>query len=48
MDMNKKGQLGAIEMKFFLIGLLIGMVIAVTLVVLSSKGILPFTIPWVC
>ncbi len=46
--MNKKGQLGAIEMKFFFIGLLIGVIVTITLMILSSYNILPFTIPWVC
>lgn len=38
---SKKAQLGFIEMKFFVIGLLVGLVLAVLLVYLSSKGILP-------
>ncbi len=43
--MNKKGQLGAIEFKYFLVGLLIGVVLTLILVLLGSKGILPFKIP---
>jgi hypothetical protein len=46
--MNKKGQLGIIEFKYFMVGLLIGIVIALILVTLGSKGILPFKIPFVC
>lgn len=43
--MNKKGQLGPIEFKFFIIGLIIGLVGALVLVYLGTKGILPFKIP---
>ena len=46
--MNKKGQLGALEFKFFMIGLAIGIAIAITLLVLSVQDIIPFGIPWVC
>ena len=37
--MNKKAQLGIIEMKFALIGLVIGIVLTLALVYLGSKGI---------
>jgi len=46
--MNKKGQLGALELKFFFVGLIIGIIIAIALLVLSAQDILPFAIPWVC
>jgi len=45
MMMNKKGQLGIIELKFFLIGLAIGLVIAFVLVALMNGGIIPFKLP---
>lgn len=48
MKFNKKGQLGIIEFKYFMIGLLIGIVLALLLVFLGAKGILPFKIPLVC
>ncbi len=43
--MNKKGQLGPIEFKFFIIGLIIGLIVALVLVYLGTKGIIPFKIP---
>ncbi len=43
--MNKKAQLGAIEFKFFLIGLVVGLIAGIALVYLGTKGILPFKIP---
>ncbi len=46
--MNKKGQLMGIELKFFFVGLLIGIVIAIVVLYLSAIDIIPFSIPWVC
>ena len=46
--MNKKAQLGFIEMKFLLVGLLIGIVLAVVLIFLANKGILPFKLTFLC
>jgi hypothetical protein len=46
--MNKKGQLGIIEFKFLMVGLLIGIILALALVYLGSSNILPFEIPVVC
>jgi len=46
--MEKRGQLGIIEFKYFMIGLLIGVVIAFVLVGLGTSGVLPFKVPWVC
>ncbi len=48
MKFNKRGQLGIIEFKFLMIGLIIGMILAFILVLLGAKGILPFKIPLVC
>ena len=45
---NKKGQLGIIEGKYFLIGMLVGIIIALVLVYLGTQKILPFAIPLVC
>jgi len=45
---NKKGQLGIIEAKYFFIGLIIGVIIALVLVYLGTAKILPFKIPLVC
>ncbi len=45
---NKKGQLMGIEIKFFLVGLLIGIIIAITVLYLSAIDIIPFAIPFVC
>jgi len=46
--MQKRGQLGIIELKYFIVGLLIGIIIAFVLVFLGTKGIIPFKIPAVC
>jgi uncharacterized membrane-anchored protein YhcB (DUF1043 family) len=46
--MNKKGQLGIIEFKYFMVGLIIGVIIGLVLVLLGTKGVLPFKIPLVC
>ncbi|MBI2146560.1 hypothetical protein HYU22_04430 [Candidatus Woesearchaeota archaeon] len=46
--MNTKGQLGVIEFKFFFIGLIIGIILAWVLVLLGTKGAIPFKIPLVC
>jgi len=42
---NKKAQLGIIEFKYFISGLIIGIIVGVVLVYLGTKGILPFKIP---
>lgn len=46
--MNKKAQLGVIEMKFLLIGFGIGLVLALILVYLANSGILPFNMGFLC
>ncbi|MDO8655915.1 MAG: hypothetical protein Q7K45_01640 [Nanoarchaeota archaeon] len=46
--MNKRGQLGIIEFKYFMVGLIIGIVVGLVLVLLGSKGVIPFKIPLVC
>jgi hypothetical protein len=46
--LSKRGQLGLIEFQYFMVGLGIGLVIGLVLVLLGSKGILPFKIPLVC
>jgi len=46
---SKKAQLGIIEAKFFFIGLLIGIVLAMVLVFMANKGILiPFKLSFLC
>jgi len=45
---SKKGQLAIIEFKYLLMGLLIGIIIALALIWLGAAGILPFKIPLVC
>jgi len=45
---NKKAQLGVIEFKFFFIGLVIGIILTVVLILLANKGILPFSIDFLC
>ncbi|MEK6901899.1 MAG: hypothetical protein AABX37_06140 [Nanoarchaeota archaeon] len=46
--MQKRGQLGLIEFKYFMMGMIIGVVAGLVLVLLGTKQILPFTIPLVC
>ncbi len=46
--MNKRGQLGIIEFKYFMSGLFFGIIVALVLVLLGTKGIIPFKIPLVC
>ena len=46
--MKKRGQLGIIEFKFFVMGLLFGIIVGLLLVYLGSTGVLPFEIPVVC
>lgn len=45
---NKKAQLGIIEMKFFIYGLLAGIILTLLLVYLANKGILPFNLSFLC
>jgi uncharacterized membrane-anchored protein YhcB (DUF1043 family) len=42
---NKKAQLGWIEFKYFMVGLIIGIILGIVVVLLGTKGILPFKIP---
>jgi hypothetical protein len=46
--MNKRGQLGIIEFKFFLYGIFLGIILALVLVFLGTAKVLPFQIPLVC
>ena len=39
--MDTKGQLGIIEFKYFVVGLIIGIVLGLLLVFLGAKGIIP-------
>jgi len=41
----KRGQLGLIEFKFFMYGVLAGLVVMAVLVVLMNQGIIPFKLP---
>ena len=45
---SKKAQLGIIEAKFLIIGVLIGIVLAIVLILLANKGILPFKMSFLC
>lgn len=38
--MNKRGQLGAIEFKFFMYGFIVGIILGIALVSLSCNGVL--------
>ncbi len=39
--MEKRGQLGIIEFKYFLFGLILGIIIALVVVFLGAKGVIP-------
>jgi len=43
--MEKRGQLGIIEFKYFIMGIFIGIIIALLLAYLGSSGVLPFSMP---
>ncbi len=45
---SKKGQLGLIEFKFFMMGLGIGILGGLILVYLGTAEVIPFQIPLVC
>lgn len=45
---SKKAQLGIIEMKFLLIGVVLGIVLALAIVFLANKGVLPFRLTFLC
>lgn len=45
---SKKAQLGAIEAKFFIIGLLIAIIAGLVLIYLANKGVLPFKLGFLC
>ena len=42
--MQKRGQLGIIEFKYFMTGLIIGIIIGAVLIYLSVKGVIPVPI----
>ncbi len=46
--MEKRGQLIQIEFHYFIVGFFIGLVLALVLVALGTKGIIPFKVPFVC
>jgi len=46
--MEKRGQLGIIEFKYFMGGLVFGLILALVLVYLGNSGVIPFKIPLVC
>jgi heme/copper-type cytochrome/quinol oxidase subunit 4 len=46
---NKKAQLGFIETRFFLIGFIIGIILAIAAIYMANNGILiPFKLDFVC
>ena len=47
-SMEKRGQLGIIEFKFFIMGLAIGIVAGLILVFLSTKGVIPNVLGFLC
>jgi len=47
MIFNKKGQLGIIEFKFFMFGLIAGLIVGLVLVALMNNGTIGFQLPMV-
>ncbi len=45
---DRKGQLEFIEAKYFMIGLLFGVIAGLVLIKLGMVNVLPFKIPFVC
>ena len=48
MVFNKKGQLGMIEFKFFIYGMIMGVIGGLVLTYLGTAEIIPFHMPLVC
>ncbi len=46
--LNKKGQLEFIELRFAIVGLLIGLILGFALIYLGTAKVIPFKIPFVC
>jgi len=46
--LTKKGQLGIIEFKYFIVGFFLGLIGGLALVWLGTAGIIPFEVPLVC
>jgi hypothetical protein len=47
-SMFKKGQLGAIEAKFFFFGFIFGIILSFVLVYLATHGVIPNFLGWLC
>ncbi len=45
MVFNKKAQLGMIEFKFFIYGMILGVIVGLALTYMGSSGIIPFQMP---
>ena len=45
---NKKAQLGIIEFKFAMIGLIIGIILTLGVIYMANNGIIPFKLGFVC
>lgn len=45
---NKKAQLGMIEFKFAMIGVIMGIIITIVVIYLANNGTLPFNMNIVC
>ena len=46
--MEKRGQLGIIEFKYFIVGLVFGLILGLILVYLGTVEVIPFRLPLVC
>ncbi len=44
----KRGQLGIIEFKYFIVGLIIGLIVIIILSGLGNSHTIPFQVPLVC
>ncbi|MBI2668364.1 hypothetical protein HYX14_00840 [Candidatus Woesearchaeota archaeon] len=45
--MDKRGQLGIIEFKYFISGLFFGIILMLILIGLMNSGVIAFKLPWV-
>jgi small basic protein len=43
-----KAQLGIIEMKYFIIGLILGVIVGIVLIYLGNHGTIPLNMKFVC
>tara|TARA_Y100000310_G_scaffold308649_1_gene351976 strand:- start:614 stop:781 length:168 start_codon:yes stop_codon:yes gene_type:complete len=45
---HKKAQLGILEFKWIIMGITLGIILAIAVIYMANKGILPFKLGFVC